>query len=37
MSGDKLLKWQHSKNENLAMALFKGIMAKHETEQEVKP
>lgn len=29
--------WLHSKNERLAMALFKGIMAKRETEQEVKP
>ena len=35
MSGEKPLEWQHSKNERLAMALFKGIMAKHEAEQEV--
>ena len=27
--------WLHSKNERLAMALFKGIMAKHEAEREV--
>lgn len=27
--------WLHSKNERLAMALFKGIMAKREAEQEV--
>lgn len=35
MSGEKPLEWRHSKNERLAMALFKGIMAKHEAEQEV--
>lgn len=35
MRKDAPLKWQHSKNERLAMALFKGIMAKHEAEQEV--
>ena len=27
--------WLHSKNERLAMALFKGIMAKREAEREV--
>lgn len=36
MSGEQPLQWKHSKNERLAMALFKGIMAKYETEQEVK-
>lgn len=35
MHKDAPLKWQHSKNERLAMALFKGIMAKHEAEREV--
>lgn len=34
MNGEKPLEWRHSKNERLAMALFKGIMAKHEAEQE---
>ena len=28
--------WLHSKNERLAMALFKGVMAKHEAEREAK-
>lgn len=27
--------WLHSKNERLAMALFKGIMAKREAEREI--
>lgn len=31
---ERKFEWQHSKNERLAMALFKGIMAKHEAEQE---
>lgn len=33
---ERKFEWLHSKNERLAMALFKGIMAKHETEQEEK-
>lgn len=35
---ERNFEWQHSKNERLAMALFKGIIARHvnEAEQEAK-
>ncbi|MDM8108607.1 hypothetical protein QUV93_01820 [Phascolarctobacterium faecium] len=31
---ERNLEWQHSKNERLAMALFKGIIARHVNEAE---
>ena len=31
---ERNFEWQHSKNERLAMALFKGIMERHLTKQE---
>ena len=37
IGNDRAFEWLHSKNERLALALFKGIMAKHEAEREVKP
>lgn len=35
IGNDRAFEWLHSKNERLALALFKGIMAKHEAEREV--
>ena len=31
---ERNFEWQHSKNERLAMALFKGIIARHVNEAE---